>query len=278
MGLRSAEEKQPFLEERRQVEGVAEGWTFGAYLSGGVAVLAPPTAFFAVPLGVMCAAFAYAFKKRKAACDAIIDDPPRPDFDVDTRRQRGWFDPRRLEPPLSAAQIRLLDHLAEGDALLRAAVRADERAQGAYRESRLDRAETQARASDAFVDAYVSLQPETAELSEQVRDEVRLDPRWRSVRDAQPADVRPRARTLGEALSSGMVLNLAESGISLAALQEIQLQPTRAEWSRDPVLVIDVELSEYAAAQGARAERMTQLRERRRPLERLAEKNSEDHA
>ena len=80
MALRSPEEKRPFLRERQQVDEVAEGWTFMAAASGGAAVLFPGVAPIAVPVGVLCAAFAYAFKKRKAAYDALIDDPPRPDF------------------------------------------------------------------------------------------------------------------------------------------------------------------------------------------------------
>ena len=162
MALRTPEEKRPILRERQQVDEVAEGWTFVAFASGGAAVLFPGTAPISVPVGVVCAAFAYAFKKRRAACDAVIDDPARFDFHVRTRAQRAWFDPERLAHLMTPAQVRFAELLVYGDALLRAAVRADERAQGALMNGRLDLGSGRGRMSDAFFDEFVNMQSETA--------------------------------------------------------------------------------------------------------------------
>ncbi len=39
-------------------------------------MLDPAVAAGTVPLGIVCGVFAYSFKRRKAACDEVIDDPP----------------------------------------------------------------------------------------------------------------------------------------------------------------------------------------------------------
>lgn len=58
-------------------------------------MLDPAVAAGTVPLGIVCGVFAYSFKRRKAACDEVIDDPPRSDYTISTRPQRDWFDPER---------------------------------------------------------------------------------------------------------------------------------------------------------------------------------------
>jgi hypothetical protein len=114
MGLRSDEEKRPFLQERRQVDGLAGLWALIGSALGGSAMLDPAVAAGTVPLGIVCGVFAYSFKRRKAACDEVIDDPPRNDYTISTRPQRDWFDPERLDDVLNPVQVRLCKLLAEG--------------------------------------------------------------------------------------------------------------------------------------------------------------------
>ena len=266
MGLRSDLEKRPFLDERRQVEHVSEGWALMAYLSGAVAVLAPPTTVFAAPIGVVCASFAYVFKKRRANCDAIIDDPPRTDFQTATRAQRDWFDPRRLEGLLSQAQIRLCERMAEGDGLLRAAVRADERAQGAYLASRLDYAQSQGLASDEFLEFFASVQRETADETARVLGEIASDPSWAAARSAQLPQRRLPARTLDEVLAPRVLQALAEARLSPRALRDVRL-PSSAPGRPFRTLISD--LTVYRDELPRRAQRL-RSESRRPPLERLA--------
>src|SRR4051794_30384122 len=89
-----------------------------------------------------------------------------------TRPQRVWFDPNRVGDVLTPSQIRFADLVIDGDALLRAAVRADERAQGAFHRGRFDLVDRQGNYSDRFFDAFIDLQPETARLAEAVADEI----------------------------------------------------------------------------------------------------------
>lgn len=83
----------------------------------------------------------------------MIDDPPRLDYVRQTRPQRSWFDPEVLSSRLTPSQLQLAMHLAQGDALLRAAVRADECAQGARLHGNVDTAVRQASLSDSFFDS-----------------------------------------------------------------------------------------------------------------------------
>jgi hypothetical protein len=270
VALRSDVEKRPFLDERRQVEHISEGWALMAYLSGAVALVAPPTVVFSAPIGVVCACFAYVFKKRKADCDAIIDDPPRSDFRTASRAQRDWFEPRRLEGLLSEAQISLCERMAEGDGLLRAAVRADERAQGAYLAGDLNAADWQGLASDQFLDAFASLQPETATQADHVFSEIVRDPDWTAMRAARLPRRRVPARRLDELLDPVALRALASARLTTRALRDIKL-PARAPTR--PFGAVVAELTAYRNELPARAERL-RSQPRPAPLERLAQYGS----
>jgi hypothetical protein len=172
-----------------------------------------------IPVGLVAVVFAYSFRKRKAACDAVIDDPPRRDYRVATRPQRGWFKPESLAGQLTEVHITLARSLAEGDALLRATVRADERAQGAFRDGHMDLAEWQGGLSDSFFDEYISTQFAVADLAAAVSSEILAEPDFRSVR--------PTSRRLGlesplsELLTLAIRARLSEAGVSTIALREM---------------------------------------------------------
>lgn len=164
------------LAERASAETIAEGWrmagdwtTFGTVAAAG---LLPALAVAGAAWLAVCGSMAYVFTKRKAACDAIIDDPPRDDFHIASRPQRTWFDPQRLQGTLTPAEIHLAELLSQGDALLRAAVRADERAQGAYRRRRQNDVARQSELSDEFFDGFINLQPATATAVDEVTIEI----------------------------------------------------------------------------------------------------------
>jgi hypothetical protein len=175
VGLRSDEEKHPFLQERKQVDGLAWLWALIGSSLESSAMLDPALTAAVVPLGIMCGAFAYNFKRRKAACDAVIDDPPRNDYTTSTRPQRDWFDPERLDEILSPVQVHLCRLLGEGDADLRASVRADERSQGAYAAKNDEYSYRHAVSSDAFMDAFVLMQQNTVTFVDELRDELGVD-------------------------------------------------------------------------------------------------------
>jgi hypothetical protein len=261
MPLRPPEEKQPFLDERLQAEQVAEGWTLMAAFSGGLAVLLAGTAPVTVPVGLIAAVFAYSFRKRKAACDAVIDDPPRYDYQVNTRPQRGWFKPEALTGRLTEAQIALASELAEGDALLRAAVRADERAQGAYLDGRLDLADWQANMSDAFFDAFVTRQPIAADLAAVVSEEVRAEPAFRAVRPIPGPE-----RSLSQVLDPNVRESLLEAGVSATALGEMRTRGSSV-FVGQPADVVSDELREYGSGERRRAEALAGARSRRATAE-----------
>lgn len=232
-----------------------------AAVSGGVAVLAAGTAPFTVPVGLVAAVFAYSFRKRKAACDAIIDDPPRQDFHAATRPQRGWFKPEALAGQLTEVQIELARELAEGDALLRAAVRADERAQGAVIAGRFDLAEWQASLSDRFFDEFVARQPRAAYLAVEVSDEVRVEPAYRAL---PPVPDSPRS--VFESLDPNARTRLEEAGVSTNALREMRPRT----YVTSPSLPADLvwkDLRNYSSGERQRGESFQTSRSSRAPTE-----------
>jgi hypothetical protein len=293
MGLRSEEEKRPFLQERRQVDGLAGLWALLGSACGGSAVLAPALAAGAVPLGIVCGVFAYSFKRRKAACDEVIDDPPRSDYTISTHPQRDWFNPERLDNVLNPVQVRLCKLLAEGDANLRAAVRADERAQGAYAAENEEYSYRQAITSDAFMDAFVLVQKETGPFVEEMRQELCADPRWATLSEGagsglshflardlpveQLSDLVPASELAEPAVSLARTLPpealtaLRAASMSATVLRSIDI-PRR---DQDPIASLNSELRDYAKSQREHTERLHLAgQSRRAPLERL--KASED--
>jgi hypothetical protein len=298
MGLRSDEEKRPLLRERRQADDLVGRWALVGSACGGAAVLDPALAAGAVPLGILCGVFAYRFNCRKAACDEVIDDPPRSDYTTFTRRQRDWFDPERLDAILSPVQVRLCKLLGEGDADLRAAVRADERAQGAFAAQNSEYSHLQGAASDKFIDAFVVIQDETGRLVEEVRQELRqelrLYPGWSAVSAARrpgggrflahelrverssalpPADLpglaEPARVGLARALPPEAVTALQAAGISSTALGSIDV-PRDEEDPNESIVQLSSGLMRYAKAQRGRAQRLSRTRQSRpSPLERL---------
>jgi hypothetical protein len=288
MGLRSDEEKRPFLQERRQVDGLAGLWALIGSALGGSAMLDPAVAAGTVPLGIVCGVFAYSFKRRKAACDEVIDDPPRSDYTISTRPQRDWFDPERLDDVLNPVQVRLCKLLAEGDANLRAAVRADERAQGAYAAENEEYSYRQAVTSDAFMDAFVLVQKETGPFVDEMRKELEADPRWatisagagrglshsldRSLPVERQSDMVPVGElaepsvSLARTLPPEALTSLRAAGISATVLRSIDI-PRR---DHDPIAELNSALGDYANSQRAHTERLYLAEQRRRdPLDRL---------
>lgn len=87
MPLRTPEEKRPFLQERRQVEEVAEGWILMAYANGASAVLVPATVAFTVPIGVLCAVFAFAFKNVRPPVTPLLMTRRVPTFTFQRGRE-----------------------------------------------------------------------------------------------------------------------------------------------------------------------------------------------
>ncbi len=250
-------------------------------------MLDPAVAAGTVPLGIVCGVFAYSFKRRKAACDEVIDDPPRSDYTISTRPQRDWFDPERLDDVLNPVQVRLCKLLAEGDANLRAAVRADERAQGAYAAENEEYSYRQAVTSDAFMDAFVLVQKETAPFVYEMRQELDADPRWATISTGAGRDLSHfLARSLPVERQSDMVPagELAEPTVSLArtlppeALTALRAAGISATVLRsidvprgdDPLAELNSALGDYAKSQRVHTERLYLAGQHRRdPLDRL---------
>ncbi len=184
--------------------------------------------------------------------------------------------------------MRLCKLLAEGDANLRAVVRADERAQGAYAAENEEYSYRQAVTSDAFMDAFVLVQKETGPFVDEMREELDADPRWatisagagrglshfldRSLSVERQSDIVPVGElaepsvSLARTLPPEALTSLRAAGISASVLRSIDI-PRR---DHDPITELNSALGDYANSQRAHTERLYLAGQRRRdPLDRL---------
>ena len=121
--------KPPLLDEMRTIERAQALWTLIGALTGaslGLAV-APLAAAVAGP-AALCV---YALQLNKIDVNRILNDPPRPDYEVPVRARRRRFTARDVQSPIEVATAEFVERVLDSSAYLEAAVRADERGQEA---------------------------------------------------------------------------------------------------------------------------------------------------
>jgi hypothetical protein len=121
--------KPPLLDEIAAIRKAQALWTLLGATGGssGLALLGP----IGLAVAGVAALCLYALEINKIDLDRILNDPPRPDFDVPVRARRRRFDPTFMQTPVERAGAEFVTGLLDLSAYLEAAVRADERAQAA---------------------------------------------------------------------------------------------------------------------------------------------------
>ncbi len=118
------------LDEVRAIGRTQALWTLLGGGIGGITVALGAAA--AAPfLGGPALLCVYVLQLNKLDVERVLNDPPRPDFDTPVRARPRRFDRSFMQSPLERATADFAESLLLMSAYLEAAVRADERGQGA---------------------------------------------------------------------------------------------------------------------------------------------------
>lgn len=120
--------KPALLDERLKIQGFQATWVLIASLAGTGAALAIPALGAVTGSAAICF---YVLQRNKLDVQRILDDPPRPDYEVPVRARRRRFEGGELRQPIERATAEFADTVLTRSAYLEATVRADERGQQA---------------------------------------------------------------------------------------------------------------------------------------------------
>lgn len=148
MSLTRNDEKPRLRDERYQVQVAQAGWIPVIAITSAAAGVIDPH-LIAVP-PALASVFVYSLKRQESAIENILDDPPRDDFATRTQaHSRRYITGRLGDSELASVTDTTVAATLKVTAYLEAAVRADERAQGAERAGSPHFA--QARAREALI-------------------------------------------------------------------------------------------------------------------------------
>lgn len=124
--------KPALLDDLRDIGRKQALWTL---LGGGTAITTALLGAAAVApvLGGPALVCVYVLQLNKLDVERVLNDPPRPDYDTSVRARRRRFDRSFMQTPIEQATADFAESLLLMSAYLEAAVRADERGQGALR-------------------------------------------------------------------------------------------------------------------------------------------------
>lgn len=158
--------KPPILDEIAEIRRAQASW-----IAAGAVGADTGLHFVAVPLAAIAT---LALERQRISLERLLNDPPRYDFDAQTRIGRPRFYPERLGDHRLSRSTAFTAHMAlELSAAIDAAVRADERAQGAALHDRVDVVERQ-------LSLRVEVEREAAVRAERLAAALRVSARdWR---------------------------------------------------------------------------------------------------
>jgi hypothetical protein len=119
--------KPALLDEVANIEK-HQATLIGVLAGAAGGLLVAPVAAFVVGPPALCI---YVLQREKIDTNRILNDPPRPDFEIPVRARRRRFESAHMQTPIDRAAAEFAVSVLERSAYVEAAVRADERAQAA---------------------------------------------------------------------------------------------------------------------------------------------------